>query len=78
MLPAYYYYWYGKVSGSLKEDVYPSSYLWVSPEDLVHFPTFHLIFQDDFGLFMWLSGNDTRPPIHYDQDHNFYVHVAGT
>eukprot|EP01114_Cavostelium_apophysatum_P022896 TRINITY_DN8442_c0_g1_i1.p1 TRINITY_DN8442_c0_g1~~TRINITY_DN8442_c0_g1_i1.p1 ORF type:complete len:355 (+),score=70.53 TRINITY_DN8442_c0_g1_i1:403-1467(+) len=62
----YYYYWYGKVKGTLRSDVHPSNYLWVSIED-----------QHDFGLYMWLSSSDTRPPIHYDQDHNFYVHVSG-
>jgi hypothetical protein len=61
-----YYYWYGKVRGGLVEDVTPHRNLWVNPSD-----------KDQFGLFMWLSGNDTRPPIHYDQDHNFFVHISG-
>ncbi len=26
---------------------------------------------------MWLSTEDVRPPIHYDMDHNFFVHVVG-
>ncbi|PRP76796.1 hypothetical protein PROFUN_14846 [Planoprotostelium fungivorum] len=30
-----------------------------------------------FGLYMWLSSDDVRPPIHYDMDHNFYVHISG-
>lgn len=61
-----YYYWYGKVQGKLVQDVQPHSFVWASVED-----------KDNFGMFMWLSGNDTRPPIHYDQDHNFFIHVAG-
>jgi len=62
-----YWYWYGKVVGSLVEDVEPSEGLWVDPQDF-----------EQFGLYMWLSGPDIGPWWHYDQDHNFYVQVAGT
>jgi len=62
-----YWYWYGKVAGSLVDDVEPSDGLWVDPQDI-----------EQFGLFMWLSGPDIGPWWHYDQDHNFYVQVAGT
>jgi len=62
-----YYYWYGKIEDSLRQDVYPSDFIWVDMED-----------KDHFGLYMWLSSDDVRPPIHYDQDHNFFIHVAGS
>lgn len=62
-----YWYWYGKVTGSLVDDVSPSDHLWVEPLD-----------EEQFGLFMWLSGPDIGPWWHYDQDHNFYVQVSGT
>jgi hypothetical protein len=62
-----YWYWYGKVEKSLVADVEPSEGLWVDPQD-----------QEQFGLFMWLSGPDIGPWWHYDQDHNFYVQVSGT
>jgi len=26
---------------------------------------------------MWLSSDDVRPPIHYDMDHNFFIHIFG-
>lgn len=61
-----YWYWYGKVENSLKADVEPSEGLWVDALDL-----------EQFGLYMWLSGPDIGPWWHYDQDHNFYVQVAG-
>lgn len=62
-----YWYWYGKVTGSLVDDIVPSDDLWIDPMD-----------EEQFGLFMWLSGPDIGPWWHYDQDHNFYVQVAGT
>lgn len=62
-----YWYWYGKVTGSLVDDIQPSDDLWIDPID-----------EQQFGLFMWLSGPDIGPWWHYDQDHNFYVQVAGT
>eukprot|EP01119_Soliformovum_irregulare_P001315 TRINITY_DN1103_c0_g2_i2.p1 TRINITY_DN1103_c0_g2~~TRINITY_DN1103_c0_g2_i2.p1 ORF type:complete len:466 (+),score=121.45 TRINITY_DN1103_c0_g2_i2:12-1409(+) len=62
-----YYYWYGKVPQELKEDVSPNEGIWRTKID-----------QQEFGLFMWLTSRDVRPPIHYDMDHNFYVHVSGT
>lgn len=63
----HYWYWYGKVEGSLLQDVQPNEGLWVDKHD-----------EEQFGLFMWLSGPDIGPWWHYDQDHNFYVQVAGT
>jgi hypothetical protein len=62
-----YYYWYGKVEGTLKNDVYPSDFLWANAES-----------RYAFGLYMWLSEAEVGPPIHYDQDHNFFVHVSGS
>lgn len=59
-------YWYGRVKEGLVYDVMPHSYIWASPVD-----------EEAFGMFMWLSGDDVRPPIHYDEDHNFFVHVSG-
>ena len=44
----------------------PTDFLWADLED-----------KDNFGLFMWLSSDDVRPPVHYDQDHNFFVHIHG-
>jgi hypothetical protein len=61
-----FYYWYGKVEGTLKNDVDPSDFLWANAES-----------QNAFGLYMWLSEAEVGPPIHYDQDHNFFVHVSG-
>lgn len=61
-----YLYWYGKVNGALVEDVSPHKFIWVSLFDEEH-----------FGMYMWLSSDDVRPPIHYDQDHNFFVHISG-
>eukprot|EP00026_Physarum_polycephalum_P008946 Phypoly_transcript_09053.p1 GENE.Phypoly_transcript_09053~~Phypoly_transcript_09053.p1 ORF type:complete len:477 (-),score=74.61 Phypoly_transcript_09053:15-1313(-) len=61
-----YYYWYGKVGRDLAKDVTPFSNLWLTPQD-----------QNQFGLYLWLSGKGTRPPIHIDSDHNFYVHISG-
>eukprot|EP01117_Protostelium_nocturnum_P017592 TRINITY_DN7186_c0_g1_i2.p1 TRINITY_DN7186_c0_g1~~TRINITY_DN7186_c0_g1_i2.p1 ORF type:complete len:358 (-),score=79.88 TRINITY_DN7186_c0_g1_i2:38-1111(-) len=61
-----YMYWYGRVGPSLKEDVEPNEFIWKNEKDF-----------NNFGLFMWLSNDDVRPPIHYDMDHNFYVHLAG-
>jgi len=34
--------------------------------------------QNQFGLYLWMSGAGVRPPIHIDSDHNFYVHVSGS
>ena len=62
-----YWYWYGKVRGSLVDDIQPADDLWIDPND-----------EQQFGLYMWLSGPDIGPWWHYDQDHNFYVQVAGT
>lgn len=62
-----YWYWYGKVEGSLKADVSPNDNLWIDATDY-----------EQFGLYMWLSGPDMGPWWHYDQDHNFYVQVTGT
>lgn len=62
-----YYYHYGRVRGSLAADVSPSDPLWRTRDDAAH-----------FGLFLWLSGADVRPAIHFDSDHNFFVHLNGS
>lgn len=62
-----YYFWYGRVEGAFKEDVSPSSLLWIDPSDEIA-----------YGLYMWLSGVGIGPWLHFDQDHNFYVQVSGT
>jgi hypothetical protein len=62
-----YYFWYGRVEGALRDDVNPTSMLWIDPSDEIA-----------FGLYMWLSGVGIGPWLHFDQDHNFYVQVSGT
>jgi len=62
-----YYYWYGLIEGDLKKDVEPNNFIWLTERD-----------QLSYGEFMWLSGPDIGPWIHYDQDHNFYVQITGT
>lgn len=62
-----YYFWYGRVDGAFRDDVEPSSMLWIDQTDEIA-----------FGLYMWLSGVGIGPWLHFDQDHNFYVQVSGT
>lgn len=66
MYAEHFYYYYGRVEGKLLEDVTPNNVLWKNKVD-----------QMRGGLFLWLSGTDVRPALHFDSDHNFFVHVNG-
>ena len=61
-----YLYFYGKLPEQLKDDILPYNDLWLQYSD-----------ESQFGAFLWLSGTGTRPPLHFDADHNFYVHILG-
>eukprot|EP01121_Diplochlamys_sp_Union-15-3_P013126 TRINITY_DN4038_c0_g1_i2.p1 TRINITY_DN4038_c0_g1~~TRINITY_DN4038_c0_g1_i2.p1 ORF type:complete len:345 (+),score=48.58 TRINITY_DN4038_c0_g1_i2:54-1088(+) len=61
-----YYYHLSRVSGSLKDDVSPSDFLWISDVD-----------KENYELWLWLGGADIGPPLHYDMDHNFFVQISG-
>ena len=63
---AKYYYYYGKIEDKLLDDVEPNHVLWKTKTD-----------QARGGIFLWLSGHDVRPALHFDSDHNIFVHLNG-
>lgn len=62
-----YVYHYSKLAApALLADVQPTDELWLHASDRKH-----------HGMYLWLSGRAVRPALHFDSDHNLFVHVSG-
>jgi hypothetical protein len=60
------YYWFGAMLDSLKDDVLPNDFLFLSDED-----------EQKYEQYMWISSRGPNMHTHFDQDHNFFVQVYG-